>query len=139
MNNNDKRQINHLHVVCALINIDDKILCVKRGKGRALEGFYEFPGGKIKEGESKTSALIREIKEELDIDITIEKYLGTSFFQYRNILPFDDFDITLYGYLCVVKEGTPKLIEHTDMKLLTKEEMYALDFTKADIPFIDKI
>ena len=62
-----------LHVVAAIIKKDDKILATQRGYGE-FKGLWEFPGGKIENGESKKEALIREIKEELNADIKIDKF-----------------------------------------------------------------
>lgn len=127
----------HYHVVCALIfNSDGRVFCCRRGPGRALEGYYEFPGGKIEKDESKTEAIVREIKEELNIKIKPIKYIGESYYEYRNIKPYDDFAITLYGYTCKIIEGEIILTEHTDAKWLTFDEMNNYEFAKADIPFI---
>lgn len=127
----------HYEVVCALIENDDgKIFCCKRGPGRALEGKWEFPGGKVEKSESHEETIIREIKEELKATIKPLEYIGKSSYEYHNIEPFDDFSITLYAYKCKLVAKSLTLTEHTDYKWASYEEMKKLDFASADIPFM---
>ena len=127
----------HYNVVCAIIkNDNDEIFVCKRGPGRALEGYFEFPGGKIELNESKKEAIVREIKEELNSIVEPIKYIGESSYTYKNIQPFDDFSITLYGFLCKLVSGSLELSEHTDSKWVRIEDLDKINFAKADIPFI---
>jgi 8-oxo-dGTP diphosphatase len=80
-----------------------------------LKGKWEFPGGKIKLGENREEALKREIREELASEITIERLLDTIEWDYP------DFRMTMYCYLCRLKNGKPTLREHTDGKWLAKK------------------
>lgn len=128
----------HYEVVCALIeNKDGKIYCTKRGKGRALEGKWEFPGGKVEINESHEDTIIREINEELDSIIKPIKYIGKSYYEYKDIKPYDDFSITLYAYKCRLISGDLRISEHSDAKWLSFDEMNEYDFAEADKPFID--
>ena len=128
----------HVNVVCALIkNKEGNIFCCQRGPGRAMEGYWEFPGGKIEPNESKEHAIVREIKEELNSIIKPVKYLGVVNHTYTDIE--NPFSITMYGYLCTLEEGTLELSEHIDKKWCNKEELAALNFAAADIPFIEFI
>ena len=80
----------HVEVVCALIeNTEGKIFCCKRGPGRSLEGYWEFPGGKVEKNETHEETIIREIKEELKSDIIPLEYLGVSNYTYKNMAPYD--------------------------------------------------
>ncbi len=127
----------HYEVVCALIlNDEGKIFCSKRGPGRALEGKWEFPGGKVEAHETHEETIIREIKEELKSDIKPIKYIGSSSHEYHNIKPYDDFSITLYAYKCKLLAGKLTLTEHTESKWASIEEMKKMDFAEADKLFI---
>lgn len=130
----------HYEVVCAIIkNKEGKILCCKRGPGRALEGFWEFPGGKVEAAESHEQTIIREIKEELCVDITPLKYIGESKHEYTNLAPYPNFSITLYGYICKLEDTHIITTEHTDIKWLTPNEMKNYRFAEADKPFVQHL
>lgn len=129
----------HYKVVCAIIENDkNEIFCCKRGPGRALEGLWEFPGGKVEDGENHQQSLIREIKEELKSDIEVVEYIGESYYEYSNMTPYKDFAITLYGYRCKLVSGNLELTEHTQSMWMKKETMNASLFASADRPFIDR-
>ncbi len=120
-------------VVAAVIKQGDKYLCMQRcrkGPGYITE-HWEFPGGKVEEGESDHEALIREIKEEMDWDVYVGRKLGTVYQQYP------DFSISLTAYLCKGGDGEFKMLEHLDSKWLTKEELPSLNWTEADRKLLD--
>lgn len=128
----------HYEVVCAIIyNDDNKIFCTKRGPRRALEGKWEFPGGKVEKNETYEETIVREIKEELDSTIMPTSYIGSSSYEYHNMKPYDDFSITLYAYKCKLINGNLTLSEHTDSKWVVKDEMLKMDFAEADKPLIE--
>ncbi len=128
----------HYEVVCALIqNDENKIFCCKRGPGRALEGKWEFPGGKVEAHETHEETIVREIKEELKATIRPLEYIGKSYYEYHNLSPYNDFSITLYAYKCRLIEGNLTLTEHTEARWSTIEEMKEMDFAAADKPFIE--
>jgi len=124
---NPKKTIN---VVAAIIRKDDRILATQRGYGE-FKGGYEFPGGKIEEGESKEGALIREIKEELDININITEFLHRVEYEYES------FNLIMDCYFANIKSGDIKLLEHSDMKWLKKEELDSLSWLPADVEIIE--
>lgn len=126
-----------IEVVCAVIKNNDKYFCCQRGPGRALAYKWEFPGGKIEAHETQEHAIIREIKEELDSDIEVVKYLGTVNHKYLDIEK--PFEITMHAYLCSLSNGTLELSEHIDSKYATVEEMKKMDFAEADKPILDMI
>ena len=127
----------HVEVVCALIeNAEGKIFCCKRGPGRSLEGFWEFPGGKVEEHETHEETIVREIKEELKSLIEPIEYVGVSNHTYLNMSPYKDFSITMYGYRCKLITGNLELTEHTESRWCTKEEMSKMNFAEADKPFL---
>ncbi|MGM9969497.1 MAG: (deoxy)nucleoside triphosphate pyrophosphohydrolase [Anaeroplasma sp.] len=130
----------HYKVVCALIeNEHGKVFCCKRGPGRALEGLWEFPGGKVEEGETHQESLVREIKEELKSDIEVLNYLGESYYEYLNMESYKDFAITLYGYRCRLVSGELELTEHTESKWVLPNLINKDEFAPADRPLIDFI
>ena len=103
----------HVKIVVslALINDDDKILLSKRPKNKHLSGFWEFPGGKVKAGEVPEIALIREIKEEIDIDINNKCIAPLSFTEFD----YKEFQLLLLLYVCRKWEGEPKSMENNEI------------------------
>ncbi len=129
----------HYEVVCALIeNNKGQIFCLQRGPGRSLEGYWEFPGGKVEKGESHEETIVREIKEELKSIVMPIKYLGESSYTYPETNGYDAFSITLYGYKCKLISGELELTEHKNAKWLTFDEMKNYKFAMADVPFTNK-
>ena len=119
-----------LNVVAAIIKKDNQILATKRGYGEFIN-MWEFPGGKIEENESKEEALIREIREELDCTIEPVKFALDLEYQHPT------FNLKMSCYEAIIKEGTPKLLEHNDAKWLTKDELDSVNWIPADIQIID--
>ena len=133
----NKGNMKHIKVVCALIeNAEGKIFCCKRGPGRALEGFWEFPGGKVEETETYEETIVREIKEELNSIIEPIEYVGVSHHIYDDMPPYKGFEITMYGYRCKLISGNLETTEHTESRWCTFEEMHNMNFAAADLPFI---
>ena len=127
----------HIEVVCALIeNAKGETFCCKRGPGRALEGYWEFPGGKVEEHETHEQTIVREIKEELKSSIEPIEYIGKSYYDYTNLAPYKDFSITMYAYRCKLVSGELELTEHTDKKWVKISDMNKEEFAPADRIFI---
>ena len=128
----------HVEVVCTIIKNDkDEIFCCKRGPGRALEGYWEFPGGKVEVNETHEETIVRKIKEELLSIIEPIKYIGLSNHEYSNLEK--PFSITMYAYECKLIQGELRLTEHTEKKWVKKENLKELDFAPADRPILDLI
>jgi 8-oxo-dGTP diphosphatase len=117
-----------VEVVAAVIHKGDLFYVVQRPFKGEVGGKWEFPGGKIEANESKEEALKREIKEELNLDLKIERFLLTSNHEYNT------FKIKLHFYLCYIQDGKPILTEHIDEKWVK-----LADLTKADLASADKI
>ena len=128
----------HVEVVCAVIrNDNNEIFCCKRGPGRALEGFWEFPGGKVELNETHEQTIVREIKEELLSDIEPIKYIGVSNYEYNEL--DKPFSITMYAYECKLVNGELRLTEHTAKKWVNQKDLNKDEFAPADRPIIDLI
>ena len=125
----------HYTVSAAIIVENKKILCVQRNKGKYdyISYKYEFPGGKLEEGENEEDALKREISEELNLEIDVaEKFLVVTH-------EYLDFDLTMHSYLCKVNTEQLVLKEHIDAKWLHKNELIELDWAAADLPIVSKL
>ncbi len=118
----------HLNVAAAVVMADGKYLCMQRTRSELsyITEHWEFPGGKIENGEDPKHTLEREIKEEMDWNIKVGRCLGTVEHEYP------DFSITLTAYECAPGEGDFKLLEHLDSRWLTKAELPQLNWTEAD-------
>lgn len=124
-----------IEVVAAIIIDNDKILCTQRGQNKYeyLSKKYEFPGGKIENGESKVEALKREIFEELKMEIIpIKEFIKVTH-------EYSDFNLIMYSYICTCKDPSLELSEHIDFKWLHKYELRTLDWAAADIPIVESL
>lgn len=121
-----------VNVVAAVIRDGDRIFAAQRGYGEFKDG-WEFPGGKIEEGETPEAALKREIEEELDTEIEVNELLDTIEYDYPN------FHLSMKCYWCTVLSGDLTLKEAEDAKWLRKEALDSVDWLPADIQIIDKI
>lgn len=119
-----------IKVVAAIVQKENKILATKRGYGEFIN-MWEFPGGKIESGETKEQALVREIKEELNIEINVDKFAIDVEYQYPNFYLF------MSCFMCSIKEGSIELLEHNDGKWITKEELNTLNWLPADIDAVN--
>ena len=121
-----------IHVVAAIILRGNQVFATQRGYGE-FKGWWEFPGGKIDAGESHQQALTREIKEELDADITVGNLLETVEWDYPT------FHLTMYCYVCALRSEDVQLNEHMDSAWLTKETLDSVKWLPADIGVLEKI
>ena len=121
-----------IEVVAAILHRDGAYFATQRGYGE-FEGMWEFPGGKIESGESREVALKREIREELGVDITIDKFLCTTDYDYPS------FHLTMHCYLCSVKSGEIELREHKSARWLTTKTLDSVEWLPADKYIIDEL
>ena len=120
-------------VVAALIRDGDKFMICQRPAHKSNALLWEFVGGKAEKGETKEEALIRECIEELDVKIEV----GDEFFDVVHQYPDILVHLTLFN--ATIAEGTPKLLEHNDIKWITPEEIPDYNFCPADDEILEKI
>ena len=116
----------HYNVVAAVICKDDLIFCCQRGPKGECAYKWEFPGGKIEPGETKEQAIIREIKEELNSTVKVEKEIVTVEHEYNT------FSLTMTALKCSLVEGSLELSEHKNSKWVHVNELDSIDFAAAD-------
>lgn len=120
--------------VVAAVTYDknDNILITQRVDGE-FNGLWEFPGGKIEANETHQEALIREIKEELNIDIKVGDFITTVNYKYPT------FELEMHVYKCHVVNGTINLNVHSSYQWIPKEKLNSIEWVPADIEIINKI
>lgn len=126
----------HYRVVAAIIQHQGNIRCVQKGAGKHpyMRYKYEFPGGKVEPGESAHTALHREVREELHLDIEVNGWYHTVSHQYP------DFSITMEAYRCTAIDTDSLLLtEHIHHLWLPVAELTQLDWAAADLPIVAKL
>ena len=121
-----------IEVVAAIIHKDHKILATQRGYGDFKDG-WEFPGGKMEKGESPEAAIVREIREELEVEIEPEKLITTVENDYPN------FHLTMHCFLSRIVSGEIVLTEHEAAKWLDKRELDTVDWLPADVEVVTEL
>ncbi len=126
-----------LVVAAVIINDKGEILLAQRPEGKRLAGKWEFAGGKVEEGESPESALIRELREELGIEITPKNLENFCFLSH----PYQEFDFHLLMpvYICRKWQGTPKALEHSAICWVLPNDMHKLDMIEADNELVQRL
>lgn len=119
-----------IKVACAIVLFDNKILVTQRSEKMKLPLKWEFPGGKLEENEKEEDCIIREIKEEINIEINIIKKLRESVYDYG------DFTIKLIPFIAKYSRGEIILTEHEDYKIIDKSELLNFDWAEADLPIV---
>ena len=120
--------MNTIEVVAAIIEVEDLVLFVQRKENeKAYKSLkWEFPGGKVEEGERPENAVVREVKEELQIDIEPVEPLGRVVYEYPDV----KVDLTLFH--CALRAGLPIISEHNELRWSHKSLLYTFDWSAAD-------
>ena len=118
-----------IRVVAAVIRKDDKIFATQRGYGD-FKGGWEFPGGKIEEGETPQQALVREIQEELETEIEVGEFIHTVEYDYP------DFHLSMDCFWCSIVSGDLILKEAEDARWLTRETIDSVEWLPADVEVV---
>jgi 8-oxo-dGTP diphosphatase len=127
-----REQMKVIEVVAAVMQKDDEIFITRRAYGEFLD-MWEFPGGKIEQGKSREDALMREIKEELELNIKVGDFLTTVEYDYPN------FHLTMNCFMCEILSGELNLNVHNDSKWIKLDELYDPKWIPADILVVDAI
>ncbi len=121
-----------VYVAAAVIRDGDRIFATQRGYGK-YKDFWEFPGGKIEKNETPEEALMREIREELDTEISVGELADTVEYDYP------DFHLCMKCYFAEVVKGSLTLKEHEAARWLGPDELSSVDWLPADLDLIDKL
>lgn len=121
-----------LEVTCGIIVKGNKILVTQRSEKMKLPLKWEFPGGKIEQNETAEKCILREIKEELNLEIEILKRLTASPYDYGT------FKINLIPFIAKYQNGVILLAEHKDFKWIEAKDLFSLDWAPADIPILNE-
>ena len=121
-----------LVVACALVDADGRVLIAQRAEHKSMAGLWEFPGGKLEPGERPEDALIRELKEELDVETDAACLAPLTFTSYA----YEEFDLLMPLYMCRKWKGTPRAIEHRAIAWVHANELKDYDMPPADVPLI---
>ncbi len=116
----------------ALVDVDGRVLLAQRPEGKTMAGLWEFPGGKVVEGETPEAALVRELREELALDI-VESCLAPLTFASH---AYDEFHLFMPLFVCRVWKGTPEAQEGQALKWVRPMDMARLPMPLADVPLI---
>ena len=121
-----------IHVAAAIIRKDEFIFATQRGYGD-WKDYWEFPGGKVEQGETSEAALIREIKEELNTDIRIEQKITTVEYDYP------DFHLSMDCFLAGIRSGRLELTEHEAARWLRPEDLDSVNWLPADLTVVQML
>lgn len=121
-----------VRVVAGIIIEDGKVFATQRGYGEFKDG-WEFPGGKIEQGETPEEAVVREIMEELDTEVEVKELFDTVEYDYPK------FHLSMGCFICKIKKGDLVLKEHEAAKWLTKETLHTVDWLPADYGLVEKL
>lgn len=121
-----------IHVVAAIIKRDNEFLITRRASHKSLAGYWEFPGGKVDDGEKPEDALVREIKEELDVEVSVDSYYMRSEYSY------DFGTVVLDSYFCQLVHAISDIAstDHDKVIWCNRDNLQGYDFAPADIPII---
>ena len=122
-----------VEVVAALIWNGDRFLICQRPAHKARGLLWEFVGGKVEPGETKEQALIRECREELNVELDV----GTPFMEVQHQYP--DLTVHLTLFLAAIRQGTPQMLEHNDIRWITVSEIPQYEFCPADVEILENI
>jgi 8-oxo-dGTP diphosphatase len=120
-------------VVAGLIVGDGQCLITQRRADQALPLQWEFPGGKVEPGEAPVAALVRELREEIGVEVAVGRIWDVLFHAYP------DFDLVMLVYACRVVGGEPRAVEVADLRWLPPAELPAWDILPADRPLVQRL
>ena len=120
-------------MVAALIRRDGRILMSRRRADQAMPDLWEFPGGKVEEGEAPSDALAREVREELDCDVEVGRIFEVVFHAYAT------FDLVMLVYACRLTRGEPRAHQVAEVAWVPPRDVSGLDLVPADYPLARRL
>lgn len=121
-----------LVVACALVDQDNRVLIARRPKGKSMAGLWEFPGGKLEEGEAPEAALVRELREELAIEVKTPCLAPLTFASHS----YDDFHLLMPLFICRKWQGIVQPLEGQELKWVRPLKLREFEMPAADIPLV---
>lgn len=122
-----------IKVVCGIIWKEGKVFIARRKPGKSLAGFWEFPGGKLEEGEEPEPALIRELQEELGMEVKISNHFGNKTHHYES------FSIELIAYACEFIVASYNLTDHDEIAFVNPQELSDYQIAPADLFIVEML
>lgn len=122
-----------IQVTAGIIIDTGKVFIAKRKPPGRMPGMWEFPGGKIEDGETPEQCLKRELYEEFGIEVIVGRHVGTSMYQY------DFYKVELMAYRATITAGEIELNDHSDMAWVEPEGLVMYEFAPADVLFVEMI
>jgi 8-oxo-dGTP diphosphatase len=120
---------NEIQVCCGIIMRGDRVLIARRKKGKARGGLWEFPGGKVEEGECPEACLERELFEELGVRTEILSLFG------ENSHSYEDLSLRLIAYNVRILAGEPRARDHEELRFVPLGDLFRFSFSDADLAF----
>ena len=124
-----------LVTAAALLDADGRVLIAQRPEGKAMAGLWEFPGGKVKEGETPEFALMRELSEELGIETRPTCFSPVAFASHS----YADFHLLMPLFVCRKWDGAVQALEHQNIKWVNVSDLSDYDMPEADIPLVSQL
>ncbi|MBD5544162.1 MAG: (deoxy)nucleoside triphosphate pyrophosphohydrolase [Lachnospiraceae bacterium] len=121
-----------VEIASAIIKKENRVFATQRGY-REFKGMWEFSGGKVEPGETPEEAVVREVWEELETEVLAEQCFAETDYDYP------DFHLHMKCYLCTIKSGNLKLLEHSEAKWLTRETLDSVEWLPADVTIIEML
>lgn len=125
--------MNPVKVVCGIIFKDNRVLICRRKADKSLGGYWEFPGGKLEDGETEEECLKRELAEELGLEVTVEHHFMTNTHKYNTTI------IELISFICTTSQTPIKLIDHDNIEWVPTDTLLTWHVAPADIPIAKKL
>ncbi|MGG7160083.1 (deoxy)nucleoside triphosphate pyrophosphohydrolase [Clostridium baratii] len=122
-----------IDVVAAILNKDNKILIAKRKQEKSQGGLWEFPGGKVEKGEEPKESLIRELIEEMEIQVEVYDHVADSVYDYGT------HKVRLIGYIAEIISGEIVLNDHTEYRWIKLNDCDSYEFAPADVPIVEHL
>lgn len=122
-------------VAAVLIDGEDRVLLAQRPEGKAMAGLWEFPGGKLEDGEAPEEALMRELHEELGISVDRQDLVPWTFASHA----YEDFHLLMPLYLCRRWQGSPQPLEHQDLSWVPADQLGRYPMPPADEPLVQAL